>query len=142
MAEYHRNRWPTIARNKQPFTKMTARYFRNTRSGCPGSLGLFNLYRNPRLNKIFSPIIPALSSRFLSKTCNDDVALRSTHQPFCLFLSSLSIISLLQNHSILISQFLLFGAGSASLILTIIGIGTQFPKIKASPGTACLILVI
>ena len=38
------------------------------------------------------------------------------------------------------SQFLLFGAGSASLIFTIMGIGTQFPKIKASPGTACFIL--
>ena len=57
---------PSCPCQKQPFMKMTVRYFRSTRSGCPGSREWFSLYRNSRLNKnfltsnsgfVFSPFI-------------------------------------------------------------------------------------
>ena len=58
----------------------------------------------------------------------------------CPYIGLLSFLSL--NHSSLMIQLSLLGAGLAFVTFTIKGIGTQLPKIKASPCIACFILVM
>ena len=53
---------PSCPCQKQPLTKITVRYFRNTISGCPGKRGWFSLYLNPLENRYFLTIISGLVS--------------------------------------------------------------------------------
>ena len=48
ITKYLQSSWPC---QKQPFTNITMRYFRNTIFGHPGNLGWFILYRKPWENK-------------------------------------------------------------------------------------------
>ena len=53
---------PSCPCQKHPFTKIQVRYFRNTKSGCPGKRGELSRYRNPILHSPFRTIISGLVS--------------------------------------------------------------------------------
>ena len=53
---------PSCPCQKHPFTKIQVRYFRNTKSGCPGKRGELSRYRNPILHSPFRTIISGFVS--------------------------------------------------------------------------------
>ena len=53
---------PLCPCQKHPLTKIHVRYFFSTKSGCPGSLGEFSRYRNPRLHNPLRTIISGFVS--------------------------------------------------------------------------------
>jgi hypothetical protein len=56
----HWNKGHSCPCQRQPCTKMTARYFGNTRSGHPGKARRWSRYRNPRANKPFRIVYSGL----------------------------------------------------------------------------------
>ena len=72
---------PSCPCQKHPFTKIQVRYFRNTKSGCPGNRGELSLYRNPLLQSPFRTIIsgfvsfPRIAAIFLCRCSAESLSM-------------------------------------------------------------------